>query len=56
MDVLASWADLVEGLVPQAVASAIQANQGMRSGLPRDYLEYMGVVHSDEVRYQNAFP
>ncbi|CAN0196904.1 unnamed protein product [Pylaiella littoralis] len=42
------WADLVEGLVPQAVASAIQANQGMRSGLPRDYLEYMGVVHSDE--------
>ncbi|CBJ30378.1 expressed unknown protein [Ectocarpus siliculosus] len=42
------WADLVEGLVPQAVASAVQANQELRSGLPRDYLEYMGVVHSDE--------
>ncbi|CAM9245303.1 unnamed protein product [Ectocarpus fasciculatus] len=42
------WADLVEGLVPQAVASAVQANQDLRSGLPRDYLEYMGVVHSDE--------
>eukprot|EP00903_Cladosiphon_okamuranus_P011309 g10664.t1 len=42
------WADLVEGLVPQAVASAVQANVGLRAGLPRDYLEYMGVVHSDE--------
>ncbi|CAM9380088.1 unnamed protein product [Scytosiphon promiscuus] len=42
------WADLVEGLVPQAVASAIQANRELRSGLPRDYLDYMGAVHSDE--------
>lgn len=47
-----SWADLVEGVVPQAVASAVQANLGLRSGLPRDYLEYMGVVHSDEVLWR----
>lgn len=36
--------------MPQAVASAIQANRELRSGLPRDYLDYMGAVHSDEVR------
>lgn len=47
---LFSWADLVEGLVPQAVASAVQANRDLRSGLPRDYLDYMGAVHSDEVK------
>ncbi|CAN0353752.1 unnamed protein product, partial [Laminaria digitata] len=51
------WADLVEGLVPQALASAIQSNRGLRSGLPRDYLDYMGVVHSDEAedRRREAF-
>lgn len=48
--VRASWGDLIEGLIPQAVASAIQSSQALRAGLPRDYLEYMGVVHSDEVR------
>lgn len=48
-DFVNSWADLVEELVPQAVASAIEANKGMRSGLPRDYLDYTGVVHSDKV-------
>lgn len=40
----------MEGLVPQALASALQANQVLRGGLPRDYLDYMGVVHNDEVR------
>lgn len=40
----------MEGVVPQALASALQANQVLRGGLPRDYLDYMGVVHSDEVR------
>lgn len=39
----------MEGLVPQALASALQMNQVLRRGLPRDYLDYMGVVHSDEV-------
>ena len=39
----------MEGLIPQAVASAIQSSQALRGGLPRDYLNYMGVVHSDEV-------
>ena len=48
-----SWADLVEELVPQAVASAVRTNKGLRSGLPQDYLDFMGVVHSDEVpRYR----
>ena len=52
--ILSSWADLVEGLVPQALASAIQSNRGLRAGLPRDYLDYMGVVHSDEVLVRNS--
>ncbi|CAN0028044.1 unnamed protein product [Ascophyllum nodosum] len=46
------WADLVEELVPQAVASAVRTNKGLRSGLPQDYLDFMGVVHSDETEDQ----
>lgn len=51
-----SWGDLIEGLIPQAVASAIQSSQALRGGLPRDYLNYMGVVHSDEVIYSVGRP
>ncbi|TMW60699.1 hypothetical protein Poli38472_000741 [Pythium oligandrum] len=37
----------LETLIPQAVASAITSNIGLRRSLPRDYLDFMGVMHSD---------
>ncbi|CAM9735859.1 unnamed protein product, partial [Discosporangium mesarthrocarpum] len=43
------WADFLETLLPQAMASAALKNLSLRRGLPRDYLSYMGVTHSDEV-------
>lgn len=42
-----AFADLLEILVPQAVQSAIQSNLSVRKSLPRNYLSYMGVMHSD---------
>ncbi|XP_076464273.1 ribosomal oxygenase 1-like isoform X2 [Babylonia areolata] len=43
-----TWGDLLEKLVPQALATAIEENVEFRSGLPRDYLNYMGIVHQDK--------
>nr|CCA22892.1 nucleolar protein putative [Albugo laibachii Nc14] len=42
-----AYADLMEVLIPQALQSAIQSNLSMRKSLPRNYLSYMGVMHSD---------
>ena len=36
-------------LVPQALQIAIEEDVEFRQGLPRDYLNYMGIVHSDKV-------
>ncbi|CEG36622.1 bifunctional lysine-specific demethylase and histidyl-hydroxylase no66 [Plasmopara halstedii] len=42
-----SMGNFLEVLLPQAIASAIDNNVDLRRSLPRDYLEYMGVMHSD---------
>lgn len=39
--------NFLEVLVPEAIAAAINSNVGLRRSLPRDYLNYMGVMHSD---------
>ncbi|RQM31048.1 hypothetical protein B5M09_007046 [Aphanomyces astaci] len=39
--------NLLETLLPQALAGAIASNVDLRKSLPRDYLGYMGVMHSD---------
>jgi len=44
---LNSWTDLLEKLVPAALATAALEHRGLREGLPRDYLSYMGVAHED---------
>lgn len=38
----------LETLIPHAVSAAIQRHVNLRRGLPRDYLEYMGVMYSDQ--------
>ncbi|KAL8610962.1 hypothetical protein ACOMHN_042578 [Nucella lapillus] len=43
-----TWGDLLEKLVPQALAMAIEENVEFRRGLPRDYLNYLGIVHQDK--------
>ncbi|KAG1713052.1 hypothetical protein DVH05_000779 [Phytophthora capsici] len=39
--------NFLEVLLPQALAGAINTNVDLRRSLPRDYLDYMGVMHSD---------
>ncbi|KAG8233437.1 hypothetical protein J437_LFUL010548 [Ladona fulva] len=42
-----TWGDLFEKLVPVALKIAIEEDAEFRTGLPSDYLRYMGVAHSD---------
>ncbi|XP_043915065.1 ribosomal oxygenase 1 isoform X2 [Protopterus annectens] len=42
-----SWADLLEKLLPATLQSAIEEDLEFRTGLPLDYLEYMGVQNSE---------
>jgi len=42
---LNSWTDLLEKLLPAALAVASADNTDFREGLPRDYLSFMGVAH-----------
>ncbi|CAH0518545.1 unnamed protein product [Peronospora belbahrii] len=42
-----SIGNFLEVLLPQALGAAINTNVELRRSLPRDYLEYMGVMHSD---------
>ena len=42
---LNSWTDLLEKLLPAALAGASADNAEFREGLPRDYLSFMGVAH-----------
>ncbi|KAK7104186.1 ribosomal oxygenase 1-like [Littorina saxatilis] len=43
-----TWGDILEKLVPQALAMAIEENIEFRRGLPHDFLSYMGIVHQDK--------
>lgn len=42
-----SYGNFLELLFPGAINSAINANVQLRRSLPRDYLSYMGAIHSD---------
>lgn len=42
-----TWGDFLEKLVPRALEMAIEENVELREGLPCNYLEYVGVAHSD---------
>jgi len=53
---LNSWTDLLEKLLPAALATAASEDVEFREGLPRDYLSYMGVAHEDqESPHREAF-
>ena len=45
---LNSWTDLMEKLLPGALAVASQEDVEFRKGLPRDLMLNMGVVHEDK--------
>ncbi|XP_071441424.1 ribosomal oxygenase 1-like [Hetaerina americana] len=42
-----TWGDFLEKLIPVALKAAMEEDLSYREGLPRDYLRYMGVAHSD---------
>lgn len=42
-----SWGDLLEKLMPTALQAAIEEDVEFRKGLPRDYLNIMGIANSD---------
>jgi lysine-specific demethylase/histidyl-hydroxylase NO66 len=44
-----AWVDLLEVLLPEALSAAAdsEASTALREGLPRNFLDYMGVIHDD---------
>lgn len=42
-----SWVDYLEILIPQALEAASFKSLSLRSGLPRNFLDYMGTMHED---------
>ncbi|XP_066279326.1 bifunctional lysine-specific demethylase and histidyl-hydroxylase NO66 [Branchiostoma lanceolatum] len=42
-----TWGDLMEKLVPAALATAFSEDVEFRQALPRDYLDYMGLANAD---------
>ncbi|CAH1264291.1 RIOX1 [Branchiostoma lanceolatum] len=42
-----TWGDLMEKLVPAALATAFSEDVEFRQALPRDYLDYMGLANTD---------
>jgi len=51
---LNSWTDLLEKLLPAALAVASQEDKQFREGLPRDYLLNLGAVHSENTSQQRT--
>ncbi|GFO34905.1 bifunctional lysine-specific demethylase and histidyl-hydroxylase no66-like [Plakobranchus ocellatus] len=45
---LNTWGDLLMKLLPSAIEMAIEENPAFRAGLPRNFLNYMGIVHSEK--------
>eukprot|EP01113_Clastostelium_recurvatum_P045277 TRINITY_DN7762_c0_g1_i1.p1 TRINITY_DN7762_c0_g1~~TRINITY_DN7762_c0_g1_i1.p1 ORF type:complete len:503 (-),score=165.32 TRINITY_DN7762_c0_g1_i1:21-1529(-) len=43
-----TWGDLLERAIPRALQIAMEEDVEFRKGLPRSYMEYMGVMHSDQ--------
>ncbi|CAL1540945.1 unnamed protein product [Lymnaea stagnalis] len=53
---LNTWGDLLQKLLPAAIEIAMEENVEFRTGLPRNYLNYMGIVHSEkEIPERKAF-
>ncbi|XP_052104474.1 ribosomal oxygenase 1-like isoform X2 [Mytilus californianus] len=42
-----TWGDLLEKLMPRALQVAIEEDVDFRKGLPRDYMDVMGIANSD---------
>lgn len=42
-----TWGDFLEKLLPTAIKIAMDEDVEFRKSLPRDYLSYMGIVHSE---------
>lgn len=42
-----SWADLLELLLPHALAQAAESELNLRQGIPMDLHQHFGIVHSD---------
>jgi len=51
---LNSWTDLLEKLLPAALAVASQQDVEFREGLPRDYLQHLGAVNSENESTQRT--
>ena len=43
-----SWVDLLENIMPQALEAASKKSLSLRSGLPRNFLSYMGTMHDND--------
>ncbi|CAL4139169.1 unnamed protein product, partial [Meganyctiphanes norvegica] len=43
-----SWGNYLSKFLPHALSVAMEEDVEFRKGLPRDYLNYMGIVHSDK--------
>ncbi|PRW56353.1 cupin 4 isoform A [Chlorella sorokiniana] len=43
-----SWAVFLEAALPQALREAAQASRELRRALPRDFFEYMGIMHAKD--------
>lgn len=51
-----SWVDYLEILMPQALEAASFKSLSLRSGLPRNFLDYMGTMHEDLDVNSNDLP
>ncbi|PNF17005.1 Ribosomal oxygenase 1 [Cryptotermes secundus] len=49
-----TWGDLMEKVITAAVRVAMEENIEFRRGLPQDYLNFMGVAHSDKSSTQRT--
>jgi lysine-specific demethylase/histidyl-hydroxylase NO66 len=49
-----TWGDFIEKALPGAIAAAFEEDRAFREGLPRDYLQHVGVVHSDQTSVQRS--
>lgn len=43
-----TWTDILEKMLPAALSIATEESVDFRRGLPVDYLQYMGIAHSDK--------
>ena len=49
-----SWADFMEKLLPRALELAVEEDVEFRRGLPLDYLNHVGVIHSEQTSKERS--